>query len=69
LRRRTLRTGPGEPLPLGLTRVGEGFNLAVFSRQATGVSVLIFSGHAVHEQTALDYCILVSRSSVVLTYS
>lgn len=40
----TLRIGPGEPLPLGLTWVGDGFNLAIFSRHATGMSVLIFNG-------------------------
>lgn len=34
--------GVGEPLPLGLTRTCDGFNLAIFSRHASAVSVLLF---------------------------
>ena len=36
--------GRGKPLPLGLSRSGDGFNLAVFSRHATGISLLVFDG-------------------------
>src|SRR5579859_4629867 len=38
----TLLTGPGKPLPLGLSQSDTGFNLAVFSRHATGVGLLVF---------------------------
>ena len=34
--------GVGEPLPLGLSRTCDGFNLAVFSRHASAASVLLF---------------------------
>ena len=44
----TLLSGQGEPLPLGLSQSDKGFNLAVFSRHATGVGLLIFDG--CHEQ-------------------
>ena len=40
----TLLIGQGQPLPLGFSRSDDGFNLAVFSRHATGVGVLIFDG-------------------------
>jgi len=40
--------GPGKPLPFGLSHSDNGFNLAVFSRHATGVSLLIFDDR--HEQ-------------------
>jgi isoamylase len=45
---RTLLIGQGKPLPLGLSQADEGFNLAVFSRHATGIGLLIFDGR--HEQ-------------------
>ena len=38
----SLLIGQGKPLPLGLSRSDDGFNLAVFSRHATGVGLLIF---------------------------
>jgi isoamylase len=38
----TLLIGQGEPLPLGLSQTDNGFNLAVFSRHATGIGLLIF---------------------------
>ena len=40
----TFWTGGGEPLPLGMTETRDGFNFAVFSRHATGVSLLLFNG-------------------------
>lgn len=40
-RRAKAELGVGEPLPLGLTRTCDGFNLAVFSRHASAVSVLL----------------------------
>jgi isoamylase len=40
----TLLIDQGKPLPLGLSQSGGGFNLAVFSRHATGVGLLIFEG-------------------------
>ncbi len=40
----TLLIGQGKPLPLGLSQSDDGFNLAVFSRHATGMGVLIFDG-------------------------
>jgi isoamylase len=49
----TLCIGPGEPLPLGLSRAGDCFNVAIFSRHATGVSLLIFTdGEAEPIETA-----------------
>jgi len=39
-----LLIGQGQPLPLGLSRSDDGFNLAVFSRHATGMGLLIFDG-------------------------
>ncbi|WP_188899622.1 hypothetical protein [Caldovatus sediminis] len=35
---------PGEPLPLGLSETRDGFNLAVFSRNATRLTLLLFEG-------------------------
>lgn len=48
--------GFGDPLPLGLTRTCDGFNLAVFSRHASAVSVLLFdpATDALIETVALD---------------
>lgn len=40
----TLVTGRGEPLPLGFRWAGDGYNLAVFSRHARAVKVIIFDG-------------------------
>jgi glycogen operon protein len=37
-----MRIGPGNPLPLGLSRTSDGFNLAIFSRHATALDVMIF---------------------------
>jgi glycogen operon protein len=36
--------GAGEPLPFGMTETRNGFNFAVFSRHATGISLLLFDG-------------------------
>jgi hypothetical protein len=36
--------GRGKPLPLGLSRSGDEFNFAVFSRHATGIGLLVFDG-------------------------
>ena len=38
----TLLVGRGKPLPLGLSQSGDGFNLAVFSRHATSIGLLVF---------------------------
>lgn len=38
-----IRTVAGRPLPLGMHRVGESYNFAVFSRHATGLSLLLFN--------------------------
>ncbi|SHK32907.1 glycogen operon protein [Roseomonas rosea] len=40
----TVRVEPGEPLPLGLSEACDGFNLAVFSRHATRLTLLLFDG-------------------------
>jgi isoamylase len=45
---RTLLIGQGKPLPLGFSQSDDGFNLAVFSRHATGIGLLIFDG--AHDQ-------------------
>ena len=37
-----IRIGRGEPLPFGMTEACDGFNFAVFSRHATGISLLFF---------------------------
>ena len=37
-----IRIGSGDPLPLGVHEACDGFNLAVFSRHATHMSVLLF---------------------------
>jgi isoamylase len=39
-----IATRPGEPLPLGCTPYDHGVQFAVFSRHATGVSLLLFAG-------------------------
>lgn len=36
-------TGPGHPLPLGVSRVRNAYNFALFSRDATAVSLLFFA--------------------------
>jgi isoamylase len=36
----------GQPLPLGLSETCDGFNLAVFTRHGTGVTLLLFDGPA-----------------------
>src|SRR5579864_8998668 len=41
----TLLIGRGRPLPLGLSRLDHGINLAVFSRHATDMWLLIFDSH------------------------
>jgi isoamylase len=40
----SLLIGQGKPLPLGFSQSEDGFNLAVFSRHASGVGVLVFDG-------------------------
>lgn len=49
-------TSPGRPLPLGTFRSEKGFNFALFSRNATAVTLLFFeSGKAhVHREVKLD---------------
>lgn len=44
----TVLIGQGKPLPLGFSQSDDGFNLAVFSRHAIGVGLLIFDG--AHDQ-------------------
>lgn len=39
----TMRTAPGRPLPLGAWLLGEGVNFALFSRHATGVTLLLYA--------------------------
>ena len=52
----SLRIGEGKPLPFGLSQSDGGFNLAVFSRHASGVDVLIFdaAGEEPIESVVLD---------------
>ncbi|GAA0597409.1 glycogen debranching protein GlgX [Craurococcus roseus] len=46
---------PGDPLPLGPRETGDGFNVAVFSRHATRMSVVLFdAGGAAVRTVALD---------------
>ena len=51
-----IRIGFGDPLPLGVYEACDGFNLAVFSRHATRMSVLLFdlSGTEPSETIELD---------------
>src|SRR5665213_4084558 len=41
-----MRVWPGQPYPLGATWDGEGVNFAIFSENATGVSLCLFDAHA-----------------------
>ena len=40
-----MRVWPGQPYPLGATWDGEGVNFAIFSENATGVSLCLFDAH------------------------
>jgi len=51
---RTILIGRGTPLPLGLSRLEHGFNLAVFSRHATSISVIVFDNDDEPQVIALD---------------
>ena len=40
-----MRVWPGQPYPLGATWDGEGVNFAIFSENATGVTLCLFDAH------------------------
>jgi glycogen operon protein len=48
----TIRIDRGDPLPLGAHECLDGFNLAVFSRHATRVTLLLFGSADADDQTA-----------------
>ncbi len=47
--------GVGEPLPLGMTETCDGFNFAVFSRHASGVSLELFDGMVTSQLPAFHW--------------